>query len=119
DRKLGPISVPAVSGTSITDTEIDAATVAGEDAMLELLYLMRQEIFIAEGRRFVDMGLTYVISEQEATQNEFIGEGHASTVKDLPPFMQAIAGQADAFVYDAGTGVCTITHDVNAIIVAN
>ncbi|NVK26762.1 MAG: tetratricopeptide repeat protein [Flavobacteriia bacterium] len=119
NRKAGPVTVPAVSGTSADAAEIAAAVTGGEDAMLTLLYRMRQEIFIAEGRRFKDMGLSYVISEVEALQNENIGAGHPSTISNLPAFLTAIAGEADEIDYDPATFVCTVTHDVNAIIVAN
>lgn len=88
DRQAGDITVPAVSGTSLTAAELTAALVDA-DMMLELLYRTRQEVFIAEGRRFTDMGLTFVISEQEALLNENIGDGHASTVKDVPAFIDA------------------------------
>lgn len=119
DRKAGPVTVPAISGTSADAAEITAAVTAGEDAMLTLLYRMRQEIFIAEGRRFADIGLSYVISEVEALQNENIGAGHPSTVSSLPAFLTAIATEADEFDYDAAALTCTVTHDLNAIIVAN
>lgn len=119
DRKAGDVTVPAVSGTSADAAEITAAVASGEEAMMTLLYRMRQEIFIAEGRRFVDIGLTYVISEVEALQNPNIGAGHSSTVSDLPSFLEAIAGQADEITYDASTFTCTVTHDLNAIVAQN
>ncbi len=119
DRKYGDITVPAVSGTSADAAEIAAAVTNGEDAMLTLLYRMRQEIFIAEGRRFADIGLSFVISEIEALQNENIGANHPSTISDLPAFLTNIAGEADEIDYDAAALTCTTTHDLNAIIVAN
>ena len=40
---------PTVSGTSVTPEDITA--IASQDELLELIYLMRQEIFLAEGRQ--------------------------------------------------------------------
>lgn len=117
NRKDGPVTVPTVSGTSLTDADVDALTTAEE--ALATLYLMRQEIFIAEGHRSVDMGLTWVISEIEALQNENIGEGHPSTQPDIPPFINAVKTDIDAFTYDPNALTCSITVDINAIIAAN
>lgn len=117
DRKTGPVTVPIVSGTSLTDADVDALGTAEE--ALAALYLMRQEIFIAEGFRSVDMGLTWVISEIEALQNENIGDGHPSTLPDIPPFIDAIKADIDGFTYDAAGLTCNITVDINAIIAAN
>lgn len=118
-RKGGPVTVPAVSGTSADAAEITAAVTAGEETMMTLLYRMRQEIFIAEGRRFTDMGLSYVISEVEALQNPNIGDGHPSTLSDLPSFLENITGEADEIDYDAVARTCTVTHDINQIIAQN
>ncbi len=119
NRKAGNVTVPAVSGTSADSAEVTAASGAGEEAFLTFLYRVRQEVFIAEGRRFMDMGLSYVISEVEALQNENIGADHPSTISNLPAFLTNIAGEADEIDYDETTFVCTVTHDVNAIIAAN
>lgn len=119
DRKAGLVTVPAVSGTSADSAEVTTAAGGSEEAFLTFLYRVRQEVFIAEGRRFKDMGLSYVISEIEALQNENIGAGHPSTISDLPQFLLDIAGEADEIDYDAAALTCTVTHDVNAIIAAN
>ena len=58
------IAIPYISGTSVTAEMIDQpATV---DALLEIVYLMRQEIFIAEGRRVADLGIRLPVCETEA-----------------------------------------------------
>lgn len=116
-RKGDPITVPILSGTSLTNVDIDA--LGNSDDALRTLYLMRQEIFIAEGRRITDMGLTWVVSEIEALQNSNLGAGHPSTLPDIPPFLNSIKTEIDAFTYDAATGVVSITHDINQIIVNN
>src|SRR3712207_8063255 len=43
------ISVPYISGTSVDEAMINRCTTV--DETLQLIYLMRQEIFMAEGRR--------------------------------------------------------------------
>lgn len=115
NRKAGNVTVPIVSGTSVTNAMVDAVTT--EDQALELLYLMRQEIFIAEGRRMTDMGVKFVVSEIEQLANANIKV--EDTTPNLPTFFSSIADQLDAITYDATTFECTITQNVNAIIVAN
>ena len=115
DRKNGPVTVPFISGTSVTEAMVDA--VGTEDEALELLYLMRQEIFIAEGRRMTDMGITFVVSQTEQLANANVKP--EDTAADIPPFFESIKDELDAFSYDPGSTTCTITHNSNAIIVAN
>lgn len=111
------ITIPTVSGTSVTPAMI--AALATEDEALELLYLMRQEIFIAEGRRMVDMGIKFVVSEVEALANPNIPTGDLSTIASLPTFIEPIKAELDAFVFNAGANTCIITHNVNRILVQN
>ncbi|MDX1365874.1 MAG: hypothetical protein R3243_16840, partial [Arenibacter latericius] len=111
------VSIPSVSGTSLTQTEIDNMT--ANDAALELLYRTRQEIFIAEGIRFVDMGIKMVINENEILQNENISDGDPSTVPVIPSFIAAVVDDLDAINYEVGSGVVTTVIDLNAILVAN
>jgi hypothetical protein len=94
---------------------VDAVTT--EDQALELLYLMRQEIFMAEGRRMTDMGVKFVVSQVEQLANPNIKDDDVTP--NLPPFFSSIADQLDAITYDPVTFECTITQNVNAIIVAN
>lgn len=114
DRGAGNVDVPSVSGTSY-----DAAMVAGltGDAMLAAIYNIRQEVFIAEGMRMVDMGLTLVVSQNESLLNSNVST--ADTEADIPAFLSAIASEIDAFDYDATARTCTITHDITGLIVAN
>lgn len=111
-RSTGTVSVPVISGTSVTDALIDGA--ATEDEALEILYLMRQEIFIAEGRRFFDLGLRLPVSEVEKLSNSNITT--EQTVSFVPAFVPT---NMDAFTYDAGAGTCTITHNMNRVLVQN
>jgi len=115
DRKMGNVTVPVVSGTSVTNAMVDA--VGSADEALELLYLLRQEIFIAEGRRMTDMGIKLVVSQIELLSNSNIKT--EDTTSDIPPFFDAIKTEIDGINYDAAAGTCTILHNSNKIIVAN
>ena len=104
-----------VSGTSVTSADIMA--VSTQDELLALIYLMRQEIFIAEGRRMTDLGIKWPIPFDEVTSNPNIDEGDPSQTAVVPEFLPP--GEIDAFVMDEGLRVVEITHDLNAILVAN
>ena len=117
DRKTGNIDVPSVSGTSLTSADI--AGMSNDDQALVLLYRTRQEIFIAEGLRLVDMGIKLVINENEIFQNDNVSDGDPSTIPVIPSFIAAVASDLDAITYDAGTGVATTVIDLNEILVAN
>lgn len=118
DRKSGNISVSTISGTSVDESMIEEA-MASDVSALELLYLLRQEIFIGEGRRLADMGVRLVISEIEYLANENIDEDHPGTVPVIPAFIDSIKDELDAFDYNASAGTCVIKHNVNRIIVEN
>lgn len=111
------VEVPSVSGTSLTQAEIDGITT--EDGGLKLLYRTRQEIFIAEGLRFVDMGVKLVISETEILQNPNVSEGDPATVAVIPSFIEAVIPQLDAITYTPGSNVATTVINVTDILVTN
>ena len=108
-------TVHTISVTSISDAMIGVAT--GDD-LLELIYLMRQEVFIAEGRRIIDMGVTFVMHENELLQNGNL-TGSSLGNPNTPPFISAVADQLDEFTYDPVALTASTTIDVNSIIVAN
>ncbi len=117
DRQAGNVNIASVSGTSLTNADIAAMMVG--DTALELLYRTRQEIFIAEGLRFVDMGVKLVINENEILQNPNVSDSDPSTIAVIPSFINAVVADLDAITYNAGTGIATTVVDVNAILVAN
>ncbi|WP_318345223.1 hypothetical protein [Flagellimonas baculiformis] len=117
DRQAGNVDVPSVSGTSLTPADI--AGMANNDAALVLLYRTRQEIFIAEGLRFVDMGVKLVINENEIFQNDNVSEGDPSTVAVIPSFIASVVADLDAITYDADAGVATTAIDLNEVLVSN
>ena len=106
-----------VSGTSVTASDI--AAIVSQDEALELIYKMRQEVFIAEGMRVLDLGIKYVVSEIETQLNENINAGDLGTVADLPSFIESVKLEMDAFDYDEVSGEVVIKHNLTKILVAN
>ncbi len=117
DRQSGNVDIPSVSGTSLTAADI--AAMNDDDAGLTLLYRTRQEVFIAEGLRFVDMGVKLVIDENEILLNENINEGDTGTAPVIPSFISAVVADLDAISYDAGASTASTAIDLSAILVAN
>ena len=115
ERQAESVTIPVISGTSFTAAEIDA--LGSVEEALEALYRMRQEIFISEGRRMVDLGIKFVISEIEFLANPNVAESDKLAV--LPPFIAAVQDQLDAYTFDAATGQVTISVNLNEIIVNN
>ncbi|UGU16457.1 tetratricopeptide repeat protein [Sinomicrobium kalidii] len=113
DRQAGNIDIHTVSGTSVTTDDIEnAATV---DELLYLVYQLRQEIFIGEGRRLTDLGIKYPVSQIEQDNNPNVPDAY--TVARIPSFIPG-EGQLDDFRVEAD-GRITIDVDMNKIIVAN
>ncbi|MEL6357360.1 MAG: hypothetical protein AAFQ37_10570, partial [Bacteroidota bacterium] len=115
DRGAPTVTVPTVSGTSFSAEEIDA--ISSIDRAYEALYRMRQEIFIAEGRRFVDMGIRFPVAQREADANSNITADDQEGF--VPSLWTGVATQLDAFTYDANAGTATVTTNVNRIIAEN
>ena len=112
-RKPALVSIPYISGTSVTEEMID--NVSGIDGTLELLYLMRQEIFFAEGRRVADLGIRLPVCEVEAASNPS-AVGYIDAV--IPPFIPLDQGMDD-FAMDEDAKEVTIKYNMNRIIVEN
>ncbi len=116
DRNNGDdVTIPVISGTSVRGTYLNDLT--GVEATLEALYLMRQEIFIAEGRRVIDLGIAFVPSENELLLNDNVNMEDVQPI--LPSFIEANQANMDAFTYDAATGEATVTVNFNELIVQN
>lgn len=114
-RKNGSVSIPAISGTSINISHINAIT--NEYEATYLLYLMRQEIFMAEGRRMTDLGIKLVVSDVEQQTNAHVNDTDTQAV--LPPFIESIKTELDDFTYNTVNHQVIIQHDLNAIIALN
>lgn len=108
--------VPTVSGTSVTAAMIDGA--ADATALLELVYLMRQEIFVLEGRRMTDLGIRFPVALDEGLTNPNVGADSPALQAQLPSFIPGNAG-LDAFTYTDGAALATVTHNMNRVIVQN
>ncbi|HTN20821.1 MAG TPA: hypothetical protein VL125_10115 [Pelobium sp.] len=118
ERQASTVTVPTVSGSSISSANVTLVNYPSVDAALELLYLVRQEIFIAEGRRFTDLGLRYPVSYNEIVSNPNINEGDPATVGQIPSFIPKAKGM-DSFTYDKDEGTAVITTNMNKVLVAN
>lgn len=114
DRQAGLIPAHTVSGTSVTPGQIDAAT--SQDDLLYLIYLLRQEIFIAEGRRMTDLGIRFPVSQLEEQNNSNVRPEHTEAI--IPSFIPRNQ-ELDDFTYDVQRGEVIITHDMNKVLVAH
>ena len=115
EDRPGEVRVPTVSGTSVSPAMVQAATTV--DELLELLYLMRQEVFMAEGRRVVDLGIKLPVAENEFTGNDNVDADNLAP--QVPTFYPAEDYAFDQFVIDTVTQQITIQYDLNEIMVAN
>jgi len=115
-RSTPTVRAFTVSGTSVTNARIDAITTV--DDGLYVLYLMRQEIFLAEGRRMADLGMRMPVAQTEIIANAKTKDGEAYTLAVIPSFIPK-AFEMDAFTYDATAKTVTIKHDMNRLLVQN
>ncbi|MBC9934871.1 tetratricopeptide repeat protein [Chitinophaga qingshengii] len=114
DRQKGNVKVYTVSGTMVTNNDLDAAIT--EDQLLYTLYRLRQEIFIAEGRRMTDLGIKFPVSQTEQLSNPNVKPEHLKA--QLPAFIPLGRGMDD-FTYDKANGIVTMKYDMNAVLVKN
>ncbi|MCH7411551.1 hypothetical protein MM239_19345 [Belliella sp. DSM 111904] len=114
DRQAGKINAYSVSGTHVTVSDIEEAS--SVDELLYLTYLIRQEVFFAEGRRMTDLGIRFPISELEFNNNSNVNESHLVT--QLPTFIP-LDLEMDDFSVDPNSGIVTIRHDMNKVLIAN
>lgn len=115
-RSTPTVRCVTVSGTSVTAARIDAITTV--DDGLYVLYLMRQEIFLAEGRRMADLGIRMPLAWTEIIANPQTKEGEPYTKAEIPSFIPT-AFDMDAFTYDQNARTVVIKHDLNRILVQN
>jgi len=115
-----PVAVPVLSGTSVTAAAVDAASTA--EQLLELVYLMRQEIFLAEGRRMVDLGIKFPLPDIETDNNP---RAAASAMLN-PQWKQGQIGtfipldsQMNAFTFNEAAGTVVIRVNMNRVVVQN
>ena len=94
------------------------AVVEADDDGLYVLYLMRQEIFLAEGRRMADLGIRLPIARTEVLANPNVDEGQPYTEAQVPPFIPGEFAM-DSFTYDEAAKTVVIDHDMNRVLVQN
>lgn len=114
NRQAGNITIATISGTKVTADDINAATT--QDALLYLVYRMRQEIFISEGRRMTDLGIKFPVSQTEQLNNPNVKA--ADMVAQIPSFIPLGKGMDD-FTNNTATGVVTMKYDMNKVLVSN
>lgn len=114
NRKNGKVNVYTVSGTKVTAADIDAA--ATTDDMLYVLYRLRQEIFMSEGRRMADLGIKFPVSQTEQLNNPNVKDEHIKA--QLPKFIPLNRGMDD-FTVDPVDGTITMKYDMNKVLVQN
>jgi len=95
DRQAGNVVAYTVSGTSVDLAQIDRANTI--DDVLYLVYLIRQEVFLSEGRRLSDLGIKFPISQIEKDNNPNIGTEYIKA--QIPSFIPA-QGAYDDFTTD-------------------
>lgn len=113
DRKNAPINVPVVSGTHISMTEVNQANTP--DELLYLTYLVRQEVFISEGRRATDLGIKLPVSKNEADNNPNIASLYLKA--QIPSFIPLSKGMDDYAIDNDGNVV--MKYDMNRVLVEN
>lgn len=119
NRVKGTIVVPVTSGTSVTIQKLQTAV--GDD-FLELIYLMRQEIFFAEGRRFADLGMRLPLCEVEAAKiKQRYPDVNVSdyTTSFIPEYIPKDDYDLDSYTLDTANKVVTIKYNMNREIVKN
>lgn len=85
------------------------------DSALELIYLMRQEVFFAEGRRVADLGIRLPLCEVEAANQS---NPQAYIEAWIPSFVPQNYG-LDEFTIDESAKTVTIKNNMNRVIVQN
>lgn len=92
-----------ISATSVLPSDIEAAQ--SKVQMLELLYLLRQEVFFGEGRRSSDLGIRLPLSEVEYNDHNNLPTEYTQPV--IPAFLLEIRNEIDKH------------EDINHLLVAN
>ncbi len=116
DRQSGPVQIPVISGTSVTPAMLAAAT--DPEDLLELLLLMRQEIFVVEGRRMVDLGIRIPVALEEAEANPNVDVSSPALQAQIPSWIPGNFGM-NSFDYQDGATLAVVHHNLNRALVQN
>lgn len=115
-RARGGATIPIkqISNTSISASDVDLLVTVAEH--LEMLHLLRQEIFFLEGRRMSDLGIRLPVPTRELETNPTMSKtGPGSTVV-VPAYIPS-GSTMDNFTL-AGT-TATILHNMNKVLANN
>jgi hypothetical protein len=117
-RSGSTVTVYQISGTSQTAATITALAALTPAATLRFehirtLYLLRQEIFFAEGRRMSDLGIRLPVTQRQLDGNPNAGTGSNVVVPSFIP----INNEMD--VFSTAAPVVTILWDMNKLIATN
>ena len=119
-NRPGEVNVPTVSATHITTADV-SSTADGE--LTELLYLLRQEILLLEGRRMHDLGIRLPMMLREIDTNQGINPGDTGTEVSVPGYIPGgneMDRYAPVSLYDDGGSLVetqvTILHNMNRIL---
>lgn len=110
-------TLATVSGTSVTHEMITRTASQSARQLLQLIYLMRQEIFLAEGRRATDLSIRLPLPETEAALHADLPASY--TEPFIPTYISDIRSELDAFVQDPITRTITIKHNLNNLLIIN
>jgi len=116
----GTVTTPAVSGTHVTSSQVDAAS--GTD-LTRLLYLLRQELLLLEGHRLHDLGIRLPMMLREIEANPTVSAddpGTEARVPDWIPDGKEMDEYTPSVIYD-DSGTLTTTevamlHDMNRVL---
>jgi len=119
-NRPGLVDVPTVSGTHIT---ADDVTNASDDELTRLLYLLRQEMLLLEGRRLHDLGIRLPMMLREIDTNPNVNPGDVGTEVSVPAYIPAgneMDRYAPVVLYDDKGNLIetqvTILHDMNRVL---
>jgi len=118
-RNGSSVTIPTISGTHITTSDIQSInvnTLSGQENLFYMLYLLRQEIFFAEGRRMADLGIRLPVSLRQIETNSNFTQGDAFSVVSVPSY---IPQEEDMDLFTVSGGVTTMLVDVNKILTDN
>jgi hypothetical protein len=113
-RSGSTVTIKQISNTSVTAADVDALVSAQDH--LWMLYLLRQEIFFAEGRRMSDLGIRLPMMKREEETNPSIKAGDPGTTVVVPSY---IPPNDDMDKFTISGTVVTINIDMNRVLAAN
>ncbi|MFB6248487.1 MAG: hypothetical protein ABEL97_07950 [Salinibacter sp.] len=123
-NRPGTVTVPVVSGTHVTKGQVTRAS--GTD-LVELLYLLRQEILFLEGHRMHDLGIRLPMMLREIETNPQISMGDTGTQVRVPDWIPS-SNEMDLYkpsvIYEGDgrdgnplkTSEITLLHNMNRVL---